>query len=59
MPQAAKALTVLALALLNYLLDKAGVEELHGDQVETIIGEIVTAALVWGVPNGAGVRRAR
>jgi hypothetical protein len=47
----AKALTVLALALLNYLLDKAGVDELHGDQVEVIIGELVTAFLVWLVPN--------
>ena len=46
----AKAITVLVVALVAALLAKAGVD-FPADKLEVIVLEIITAALVWLVPN--------
>ena len=50
MAKYAKAITVLVVGLIGYLLAKAGVD-IPADKLTAVIGEIVTAAFVWLVPN--------
>ena len=51
MSKYAKSITVLVVALISYLLAKAGVD-FPADRLEVIVSEVVTAGLVWLVPNG-------
>lgn len=50
MSRIAKSITVLVVALVSFLLAKAGVD-FPADKLEVVVLEIVTAALVWLVPN--------
>jgi hypothetical protein len=46
----AKSITVLVVGFVAYLLAEAGVD-VPANELEVVITEIVTAALVWLVPN--------